>query len=62
MGTSVTMYAVHPEPGYPQKVIEEAFDEFKRIEKIMSIYDGSEVFKLNKQGFLNNASEDLYMY
>jgi len=60
MGTSVTMYAVHPEPAYPQKVIEEAFDEFKRIEKIMSIYDdGSEVFKLNKQGFLNNASEDL---
>lgn len=60
MGTPVTISIVHHDAEYACEIIEEAFREFKRIEKIMNIYDeDSEVSRLNRQGLLDNASKDL---
>lgn len=60
MGTTVTITLVHEDIECAKMMIDEAFNEFKRIERIMSIYDeGSEVNKLNKEGFLENASDEL---
>lgn len=60
MGTIVTITLVHEDIEYSKKVIDEAFNVFKRIERAMSIYDEeSEVNKLNRQGFLEYASDEL---
>ncbi|MEM1583264.1 MAG: FAD:protein FMN transferase [Nitrososphaerota archaeon] len=60
MGTIVTITLVHEDIGYAKRIIDEAFSELKRIERIMSIYDEeSEVNKLNKEGFLEHASDEL---
>ncbi|MEM2293441.1 MAG: FAD:protein FMN transferase [Nitrososphaerota archaeon] len=60
MGTTVTITLVHEDITYAEKLIDEVISEFRRIERIMSIYDEeSEVSKLNKQGFLEHASDEL---
>lgn len=60
MGTSVTIAIVSEDVEHAKKVIDITFAEFERVEAMMNIFDEkSEVSRLNKQGYLENASEDL---
>jgi len=60
MGTFVTITIIDRDVKYGSYAIKEAFKEMRRIEAIMSIYnETSEVFRLNEQGYLENASNEL---
>lgn len=60
LGTTVSVAVVYYDVKYAEYAVQRAFDEVKRIENLMNIYDEhSEVSKLNEQGFLRGASADL---
>lgn len=59
MGTDVNITVIHDDLVHANEAIEHAFKEFDKIERLMSIYrEDSEISKLNKQGFLENASDE----
>ncbi|MCS7136698.1 MAG: FAD:protein FMN transferase [Aigarchaeota archaeon] len=60
MGTSVTIMIVSDDVEHSKEAIEGAFSEVERVEAIMNVFDErSDVSKLNKQGYLDDAHEDL---
>jgi thiamine biosynthesis lipoprotein len=60
MGTFVTITVISNDEGKAENAINLAFKEMERVESLLSEYKlKSEVSLLNKNGFLNNASEDL---
>ncbi|MEM4545869.1 MAG: FAD:protein FMN transferase [Nitrososphaerota archaeon] len=60
MGTSVTIMIVSKNVEHSEGVIDNVFNEIKRVEGIMSVFnEESEVSRLNRQGYLENASEEL---
>lgn len=60
MGTSVMIAVVSEDVERSKKAIDSAFSEVERVETIMNVFDErSEVSRLNKQGYLEDASEDL---
>jgi thiamine biosynthesis lipoprotein len=60
MGTAIAVTIVHDGLVYAERVIEDAFKDFDRVEGLMSIFrEDSEVSRLNRQGFLEDASEEL---
>ena len=60
MGTTVTIIFLH-EPGADcENIMDEAFDEIKRLSGIMSHYDkNSQLSRLNREGILKNADPQL---
>ncbi len=60
MGTTVTVIFLY-EPGTDnKKIMNDVFEEIKRLSGIMSHYDeNSEVSRLNRDGFLENADPQL---
>ncbi|MEM0452058.1 MAG: FAD:protein FMN transferase [Nitrososphaerota archaeon] len=60
MGTSVTIMIVSRDIEYSEEVMDNAFNEIKKVEAMMSVFnEESEVSRLNRQGYLENASEEL---
>ena len=60
MGTEVAITIIHDSMREAVEAMKAAFKEITRVESIMSIYDSkSEVFKLNKVGYLSNPSPEL---
>ena len=60
MDTFVTITVIDSDSEKAEVAIQLAFNEIERVERLLSAYqNGSEVFQLNEQGFLNNASNDL---
>ena len=60
MGTFVTITIYDLDNGRANSAMGKAFEEIERIDKLMSTYDNSsEVFMLNKKGFLQDASDEL---
>ncbi len=62
MNTDVAITLMHPDTSEAESAIDSAFAEVYRIEHLMSHTEGvevSEVARLNKDGFLPNASSDL---
>lgn len=60
MDTDVIITVMHPDISEAESAIDRAFAEIYRIEHLMShTAEDSEVAKLNKDGFLLNASPDL---
>ncbi|HDJ66181.1 MAG TPA: hypothetical protein ENF33_00490, partial [Nitrososphaeria archaeon] len=54
MGTEVAITIIHDSMREAVEAMKAAFKEITRVESIMSIYDSkSEVFKLNKVGYLS---------
>jgi len=59
MGTFVNII-VYSDEAAAHRAIDSAFDRIEEIEKIASIYDeNSEISSLNKNGYLDNPSEEL---
>ncbi len=62
MNTDVAITLMHPDVSEAESAIDSAFAEVYRVEHLMSHTEGvevSEVARLNKDGFLPNASSDL---
>ncbi len=60
MGTTVTVILLHGDDIDSEKVMNDAFDEIKRLSGVMSHYDdNSEVSRLNREGILENADPQL---
>ena len=60
LGTIVTITVMSYDEDKAKNSINLAFDEIERIDSLLSIYkNDSQVFLLNKNGFLNNASYEL---
>ena len=60
MGTPVTITVYSENSTEAEKVIELAFEEIERIDRLLSNYkNDSEVSLLNKNGFIENPSNDL---
>lgn len=60
MGTTVAITVYNDDKKEAEKVINLAFEEIKRIEGLLSNFkNDSEVFLLNKNGFIENPSNDL---
>jgi len=60
MGTFFTITVYNSDKEKAGAAIEEAFKEIERIENVLSIYKNtSEVYYLNQNGFIGNASDDL---
>jgi len=60
MNTTVTIMFLYESGVDYEKIMDEAFDEIKRLSDIMSHYDkNSEVSRLNREGVLENADTQL---
>ncbi len=60
MGTFVSITVIDTNQERAEKAIDSAFQEIERIEKLLSEYNpGSELSLLNRNGFLDNPSNDL---
>lgn len=60
MGTTVTLLFLYDSGTDKEKIMNEAFDEIKRLSGIMSHYDeNSELSRLNREGILENANPQL---
>lgn len=60
MGTTVTITVVSRDVERSKDAIDQAFGEVERIERLVSVFsDDSEVSRLNRQGYLDDADEDL---
>ncbi len=60
MGTFATITVYSKDKNIAKEAIEKAFNEIKRIDKIMSIYKNtSPIYKLNKDGEIYNVSNDI---
>lgn len=60
MGTTVTIIFLHESGSDYEKIMNEAFDEIKRLSGIMGHYDrNSQVSRLNREGILEKADPQL---
>ena len=60
MGTTVAIIILHEPDIDDEKIMNDAFDEIKRLSNIMSHYrEDSEVSRLNREGILENADPQL---
>lgn len=60
MGTTVTITVYNDDKKEAERVIELAFDEIKRIDRLLSNYkNDSEVSILNRNGFIESPSNDM---
>lgn len=59
LGTFVSIKIIHEDKGSGIHAIDQAFREIQEIQNLMSLYDpNSEVFALNKIGFLEKLNKD----
>lgn len=59
LGTEVTITVLHSNPSYAKSAINLAFNEIARIEELLShTKNNSELYKLNKNGYVENISLD----
>lgn len=60
MDTSVSIKVVHHDVNIARDAIRSAFCEMVRIENLMSVFKNeSEVYHLNKKGYIEDASDDI---
>jgi FAD:protein FMN transferase len=60
MGTPVTVTVMHPDASAARAMVNAAFAEIGRLEKILSRHDpGTPVARLNREGILRNAPAEL---
>jgi FAD:protein FMN transferase len=60
LGTFITIKLVDTEPELAAKAVQEGFAEVERLSSILSRFDpGSDLARLNRDGFIDNASPEL---